>query len=53
MSFVGSVGARTVMVTFCGSVLFPPLVEFREHPEFHDLVEMDKSSRPRCLLWHG
>ena len=32
---------------------FPPLVEIREHPEFHDLVEMDKSSWPGCLLWHG
>ena len=32
---------------------FPPLVEIREHPEFHDLVELDKSSWPRCLLWHG
>ena len=32
---------------------FPPLVETREHPEFHDLMEMDKSSWPRCLLWHG
>ena len=32
---------------------FPPLVELREHPEFHDLVELDKSSWPRCLLWHG
>ena len=32
---------------------FPPLVEIREHPQFHDLVEMDKSSWPRCLLWHG
>ena len=41
------------MVTFLGSVLFPPPVEIREHPEFHDLVEMDKSSWPRCLLWHG
>ena len=32
---------------------FPPLVEIREHPEFHDLTEMDKTSWPRCLLWHG
>ena len=32
---------------------FPPLVEIRKHPEFHDLVEMDKSFWPRCLLWHG
>ena len=32
---------------------FPPLVEIREHPEFHDLLEMDKTSWLRCLLWHG
>ena len=32
---------------------FPPLVEIRERPEFHDLMELDKSSWPRCLLWHG
>ena len=32
---------------------FPPLVEIRENPEFHELMEMDKSSWPRCLLWHG
>ena len=32
---------------------FPPLIEIREHPEFHDLMEMDKTSWPRCLLWHG
>ena len=48
---------------FCGSrdsdghlfwdCTFPPLVEIRELPEFHDLVELDKSSWPRCLLWHG
>ena len=31
----------------------PPLVEIRENPEFHDLMRMDKSSWPRCLLWHG
>ena len=22
-------------------------------PEFHDLLQMDKSSWPGCLLWHG
>ena len=32
---------------------FPPVVEIREPSEFHNLVEMDKSSWPRCLLWHG
>ena len=42
-----------MMVIFLGIVLFPPPVEIREHPEFHDLMEMDKTSWPRCLLWHG
>ena len=32
---------------------FPPLVEIRENPELHELMEMDKSYWPRCLLWHG
>ena len=32
---------------------FPPLVEIREHPEFHDLMSLDKANWPRCLLWHG
>ena len=32
---------------------FPPLVEIRENPEFLELMEMDKSFWPRCLLWHG
>ena len=32
---------------------FPPLVEIRENPEFHDLIRMDKGHWPRCLLWHG
>ena len=32
---------------------FPPLVEIRENPEFHDLMRMDKGHWPRCLLWHG
>ena len=36
-----------------GECTFPPPVEIRVHPEFHDLMEMDKSSWPRCLLWHG
>ena len=32
---------------------FPPLVEIRENPEFHDLMRTDKGHWPRCLLWHG
>ena len=46
-------GVPTVMVTFWEKCPFPPPVEIREHPEFHDLMEMDKSSWPPCLLWHG
>ena len=48
---VGFVVLLMVMVIcFC---LFPPLVEIRESPEFHDLMREDKSHWPRCLLWHG
>ena len=32
---------------------FPPLVEISENPEFHELMEMDKSCLLGCLLWHG
>ena len=32
---------------------FPPLVEIREHPEFHDLMRLDTAHWPWCLLWHG
>ena len=32
---------------------FPPLVAIRENPEFHDLMRLDKTRWPRCLLWHG
>ena len=61
--FLGRYVVRMCLVGFCGSRdhdghLFwdctcPPLVEIREHPEFHELLEMDKTSWPRCLLWHG
>ena len=42
-----------VIVIFSGNCTFPPLVEVREHREFHGLLEMDKSYWPRCCLWHG
>ena len=29
------------------------LVRIRENPEFHDLIQRDKRTWPRCLLWHG
>ena len=32
---------------------FPPLVEIRENPEFHELRREDKAQWRRCLLWHG
>ena len=36
-----------------GDCTFLLLAKIREHPEFHDLKEMDKSHWSRCLLWHG
>ena len=60
---LGKVQVQDVLCRFCGGrdhdghlfgdCTFPPLVEIRERPEFHDLMEMDKTSWPRCLLWHG
>ena len=60
---LGKIQGQDVPCRFCGGrdhdghlfwdCTFPPLVEIREHPEFHDLMEMDKTSWPRCLLWHG
>ena len=54
---------QPVPCRFCGSpdgdghlfweCTFPPLVELRENPEFHDLMSMDKGNWPWCLLWHG
>ena len=60
---LGRVRNHTVPCRFCGApdhdghlfweCTFPPLVEIRENPEFHDLMRMDKAHWPRCLLWHG
>ena len=60
---LSKVKGQRVSCRFCGGddndghlfwdCTFPPLVEIRENPEFHDLMEMDKSCWPWCLLWHG
>ena len=60
---LGRVRSQIVPYRFCGApdgdghlfwkCTFPPLVEIRENPEFHDLMREDKAHWPRCLLWHG
>ena len=60
---LGKVRGEVVSCRFCGGAdgdghlfwecPYPPLVEIRENPEFHDLMRMDKGHWPRCLLWHG
>ena len=60
---LGRVRNQVVPCRFCGApdhdghlfweCTFPPLVEIRENPEFHDLMRLDKAHWPRCLLWHG
>ena len=60
---LGKVRGQDVPCRFCGALdgdghlirecAFPPLVEIREDPEFHDLMRMDTGHWPRCLLWHG
>ena len=60
---VSRVRGQAVPCRFCGApdndahlywdCPFPPLVEIRENPEFHDLMRLDKTRLPRCLLWHG
>ena len=56
----GCIRNQAVPCRFCGApdddghlfweCTFPPLVEIRENPEFHDLMRMDKAHWPRCLL---
>ena len=48
---VDFVVAQMLIDTFFGECIFPPLVEIRENPEFHDLMREDKAHWPRCLLW--
>ena len=60
---LGRVRSQVVPCRFCGApdgdghlfweCTFPPLVEIRENPEFHDLMRKDKGHWPRCLHWHG
>ena len=60
---LGGVRGQPDPCRFCGApdgdghlfweCTFPPLVEIRENPEFHDFMRMDKGRWPRCLLWHG
>ena len=60
---LGRVRSQVVPCRFCGApdgdghlfweCTFPPLVEIRENPEFHDLIRMDKGHWSRRLLWHG
>ena len=60
---LGKAKGHRVPCRFCGrddndghlfwECTFPPRVEIRGDPEFHDLMEMDKSSWLGCLLWHG
>ena len=60
---LGKVGMHPSHCRFCGApdgdghlfweCTFPPLVEIRESPEFHDFMREDKAHWPRCLLWHG
>ena len=51
--FAGFVGVLMGMVIFSGNALPSSLVRIREHPEFLTLLELDRSTWPRCLAWHG
>ena len=60
---LGRFRKQSVPCRFCGApdggghlfweCTFPPLLEIRESPEFHDLMGMDQARWPRRLLWHG
>ena len=56
---LGRVRHQAIPCRFCGApdgdghlfweCTFPPLVEIRENPEFHDLMRMDKAHWPKML----
>ena len=60
---LSKVRGHDVPCRFCGApdgdghlfweCTFPPLVEIRENPEFHDLMREEKAHWPRCLLRAG
>ena len=39
--------------TFFENVLTSPLIQIREYPEFHDLMQRKERTWPGCLLVHG
>ena len=60
---LGRVRSQAVPCRFCGNLdgdghlfwecTFPPLVEIRDNPEFHDLMKMDKAHWPRHVACFG
>ena len=60
---IGHARGEIVPCGFCGEFdgdghlfwdcLHPSLVQIRENPQFHDLIQRGKRNWPRCLLWHG
>ena len=60
---LGKTKENYVPCEFCGGAAgdghlfwecpFPPFVQDRDHPEFSALLRCDRSSWPRCLVWHG
>ena len=42
-----------MMDIYFGIVHILPFVQLREHPEFTELIQMDKRHWPRCLPGHG
>ena len=53
MCLVGFVVVMIMMAICFGIALFHLLLRFVKILKFHELMEMDKSYWPRCLLWHG